>query len=61
MNTGKKVNEALPETPARLQQMYFAIFNALKTDENLVNFSSLPEERTNKEVKAPTLTWLLLC
>ena len=46
--TREKVNEASPETSARLQQVYFAIFNALKTDENLVNLFVLSSGKEEK-------------
>lgn len=45
------MNEASSETSAQLQQMYFAIFNALKTDENLVDLFVLSSDKEEKEVK----------
>lgn len=53
MDAWKKVKEAsLNETSARLQQTYFATFNALKTDENFVNLFVLFSGKEEKEVKS---------
>lgn len=52
MDMWKKVNEALPEISAWLQQMYFAAFRALKIYEDLVNLLVLFSGKEGKEVKS---------
>lgn len=51
MDTWKKFNDALPQTPASLQQMYFAAFHALKIYDDLVNLLVLFPGEEGKEVK----------